>query len=75
MQCPYCREEMSPGKMRSTGFVESLKWTPDSIKSKLKHALGFESYVFKKDENVRAHKCENCSKIIIDLLDDFNKQL
>ena len=74
MQCPYCREEMSAGKMKATSLAY-LKWTPDEIKSKIKHAFGFESYVFKKGENVKAHKCENCSKIIIDLLDDFNKPL
>lgn len=72
MECPYCGEEMSQGKLGATclGLVE---WTPEAIKSKFKHLLGFESERFETNAKVKAHKCEICSKIIIDLLDDFNK--
>jgi len=53
-----------------------LSWTPEIAKSKLKHALGFDSEAFGKDghgEKAKAYKCNECKKIIIDLLDDFNK--
>ena len=65
MTCPYCNNEMELGYVDQTDFRFPLEWYPAN------GAIGF----FKtKKRNVRltyngcvkAYRCENCKKIIID---------
>jgi len=65
MNCPYCSNEMKLGYIDQTDFRFPLEWYPAN------REIGF----FKaKKRNIRltysgsvkAYRCENCKKIIID---------
>jgi len=65
MTCPYCNKEMEIGYIDQTDFRFPLEWYPAN------REIGF----FKaKKRNIRltysgsvkAYRCENCKKIIID---------
>ena len=65
MNCPYCNKEMEKGYIDQTDIRFPLEWYPASREK------GF--FASKKGNvrltyggNVKANRCENCRKIIID---------
>ena len=65
MNCPYCNKEIEKGYIDETDLFHPLEWYPAN------REIGF--FVSKKRNvrltyggNVKAYRCENCKKIIID---------
>lgn len=65
MNCPYCDKEMKLGYIDQTDFRFPLEWytanreTGFFVSEKRKVRLTYGG-------NVKAYRCENCRKIIID---------
>lgn len=72
MICPYCKKEMKQG---SISAYNRLCWTPNGETShgatkwaKSKNSLILAEYFFVTEATVDASYCEQCKKIVIDLL-------
>lgn len=68
MECPYCKNEMTEGYIYGQSY--SLKWLPADKKLLAGLAIGglkLKSSTFWGRQNVKAFRCENCNKLIIDV--------
>ena len=65
MNCPYCNNEMQLGYIDQTDFRFPLEWYPANREIGLfKGKKGNVRLTY--SESVKAHRCENCKKILID---------
>ncbi|MBE6020967.1 MAG: hypothetical protein E7228_04375 [Clostridiales bacterium] len=67
MECPYCKEEMEKGYIKSSHFIhwgkeKKLKLIHDDIKLVKNTAAGFFEGNF-----VESYYCSSCNKIIVSL--------
>ena len=67
MRCPYCREEMEKGYIKSSQYIHwgkerKLGFIPDDLKLIKRNWMGFFEGHF-----AEAHYCSRCKKIIMDV--------
>lgn len=74
MLCPYCNKEMKKGYISA---YNRLCWTPEGETAhgatkwaKSRNSVMLAEYFFIGAATVNANYCENCKKVIIDLLDE-----
>ena len=67
MTCPYCNKEMELGYIDQTDFRGPLKWYPAKREKVLFIMESLNRDVrLTYNGNVKAYRCEDCGKIIID---------
>ena len=74
MECPYCKKEMTKGYLY--GEMCELQWLPSDRKPsfpnsryKIMGSLGLKSSPHSSRACVKAYKCKECNKLIIDTND------
>lgn len=67
MNCPYCNKEMEKGYIDQTDFRFPLEWYPANRETVFSVIVSKKRNVrLTYDGHVKAYRCENCKKIIID---------
>ena len=74
MKCPYCSKEMRLGQICADNL---LSWTPDGESasgvtrwSKSPNSIVLAKYYVLAQASVAAYYCEECKKIVIDVVND-----
>lgn len=70
MDCPHCKKEMVKGYLYGESY--KLKWLPEDKKLTFGYAidsLALESSSYWGRQSVKAYRCMECNKLIIDIND------
>lgn len=78
MECPYCKKEMIKGHIQTRGEV--IKWLPANKNSQFlatrwevkKNEMKLGKYSYFTGGDVDAYFCNDCKKIIIDVVIEEN---
>lgn len=68
MNCPYCNKPMELGYIEQTNIANPFKWRSNDLGDRLfvekNKIIKLTSTI--KGTTIRAYRCEDCKKIIID---------